>query len=78
MQDDMWSALKAGYPAGSVVIGTMGQIYWPTSCYWVDFDQNSGTVDFGDGPPPAVGSVARYVVGPHLDRLRWLQLREVR
>lgn len=78
MQDDVWSALKAGYPAGSVVTGTVGQIVWPSSRYWVDFDKDSGTVDFDDGPPPAVGSVARYVVGPHLDRLRRLQLREVR
>ena len=74
VSDAPWSALTARYPAGSVVTGTVHQIYWPTSNYWVDFGQDSANVDFGDAAPPAVGSVARYVVGPHLNGLRKLQL----
>lgn len=78
VSDAAWSALTERYPAGSVVTGTVQQINWPTSNYWVGFDQHSAVVDFGDAAPPAVGSVARYVVGPHLNELRRLQLHLAR
>lgn len=78
MSDDRWSALKERHPTGSVVTATVQKIFWPNSHYSVNFDQSSGTVDFCGGPPPTVGSVAQYVVGPVLDRLRWLHLHVVR
>ncbi|WP_157437871.1 hypothetical protein [Actinoplanes subtropicus] len=71
-----WTAITARYPVGSVVTGTVTDLFLPDREYAVRFPDFWSVVQY-DGAPPAVGSSGAYIVTRQLEWTRRLLVNPV-
>jgi hypothetical protein len=68
-----WPARKTRYPVGSLVTGTVINVYTSNREYLVRFDDCYAALEWTDTAPP-IGSARVYQVTKHLDYTRRILL----
>ncbi|MEV0607911.1 hypothetical protein AB0I61_16265 [Polymorphospora rubra] len=69
-----WAAVTARYPVGSLVTGTVTDVFPSNRSYGGRFDDVTSWVEY-DGTPPVIGHVGSYTVTRHLEWTRQLLVR---
>ncbi|NKY42618.1 hypothetical protein [Nocardia cerradoensis] len=76
LSEPEWCTVKSRHPVGSAVTAEITGVFPSNREYTVAFDGLRSVLPWS-GPPPVVGTIARFTVDRHLDVTRRILLRSI-